>query len=511
VEKRKLIQSLTFGSDVAEHEIQELSKYFVETDQWAKLFEGRVDVVYGPKGSGKSAIYYLLLDKENDLFEREVLLATAENPRSDPAFAEIKADFPPSEEEFVGLWKLYLCSVAALRARDKGIHNENLSDVLILLADLGLIERELSLNTIIKAVSEYASRLFRPKSIEGAISLDPLSGLPNGFSTKISFGEPSTEARRNGVRPVRELLQKVDAAYQQSGFTVWLLLDRLDVAFAANSEVETRALRALFKTYNDMAALGNVKLKIFMRSDIWDRITEGGFREATHAASPHRSEFLKWDINLLFNVLMKRLLGNKALCEHYGVDPDKTVGSLALQEELFDRIFPDKIDTGNNPKTFGWIYGRLRDGQGQVTPRELIQFMSSLRDVQLKKLERGVAEPSGDLLFERPSFKEALPSVSEIRLQRTIYAEYPQHKANIESLRSRKSRQSIETLARLWNETARDAEIIALKLHKIGVLEKFEWKGFALYRVPFLYRPALQIVQGSEEGIAADVAGDDDD
>jgi ABC-type lipoprotein export system ATPase subunit len=31
-------------------------QYFVETDQWKRLLRGEVDIVYGPKGSGKSAL-----------------------------------------------------------------------------------------------------------------------------------------------------------------------------------------------------------------------------------------------------------------------------------------------------------------------------------------------------------------------------------------------------------------------------------------------------------------------
>jgi hypothetical protein len=60
------------------------------------------------------------------------------------------------------------------------------------------------------------------------------------------------------------------------------LLDRLDVAFAENSDLESNALRALFGVYLDLGSLSNVSVKIFLRTDIWARITTADFaRRAT--------------------------------------------------------------------------------------------------------------------------------------------------------------------------------------------------------------------------------------
>jgi hypothetical protein len=49
--------SAHFGERVAEDETSALGQYFVETDQWDRIFDGKVDVIRGDKGSGKSAIY----------------------------------------------------------------------------------------------------------------------------------------------------------------------------------------------------------------------------------------------------------------------------------------------------------------------------------------------------------------------------------------------------------------------------------------------------------------------
>ena len=64
MDKFELLKSISFGERVAEDEINELAKYFVETDQWGRMVKGEIDVVRGAKGAGKSAIYSLLITQE---------------------------------------------------------------------------------------------------------------------------------------------------------------------------------------------------------------------------------------------------------------------------------------------------------------------------------------------------------------------------------------------------------------------------------------------------------------
>jgi len=59
--RRDVLQTLSFGERIAEEEVKALAKYFVDTEQWRRISSGNVDVVYGPKGSGKSALYALLM------------------------------------------------------------------------------------------------------------------------------------------------------------------------------------------------------------------------------------------------------------------------------------------------------------------------------------------------------------------------------------------------------------------------------------------------------------------
>ena len=274
---------------------------------------------------------------------------------------------------------------------------------------------------------------------------------------------------------------------------MWILLDRLDVAFEQHEELEQNALRALFKAYLDMKALDQIRLKVFLRSDIWQRITDSGFREASHITADMTIE---WDEHSLLQLMMRRVLRNEPIARYYRVDPGEVFGSVQEQQKLVQRMLPDQVDAGRNPKTFAWMVSRTTDGSGRSAPRELIHLLSSLRDRQLRRLELGQEPPPAEELFDRASFKEALREVSDVRLTQTLYAEYPDLKPYIEQLRGEKAQQKTATLARIWSVDADVARDVAERLVGVGFFERRGDKSDPDYWVPFLYRDALSLVQG---------------
>jgi hypothetical protein len=492
--KKDLIGSITFGQRIAEQELDNLAEYFVETEQWRNLEQGIVDIIYGPKGSGKSALYSLLVARKEELTKKNITIIPAENPNGATAFSEIKVEPPTSEHEFVGLWKLYFLCLLAIEIKTQDITNDESKIVLAKLEQAKLIPRELSLKTLLLSVKEYSKRLMNAESVEGGLGLDPTTGLLNGVKGKITFREPSEELRDQGLVSVDSLLEKVNVALGYSQLTVWLLLDRLDVAFEQSEEIEHNALRALFRAYLDMAPLNNVAIKVFLRTDIWKSITDEGFREASHIT---RQLTITWQRQSLVNLVLRRLLANPGVVAYYGLDQKKVLSDIKMQEELLKRVFPNQVDAGEKkPATFDWILSRTQDGTGLTAPRELIHLLSSLQKVQTERLELGHPEPSDEWLFDRQAFKEALKLISNERLTNTLYAENNSLKGYIEMLEAEKTQQNPESLAKIWDTDKADAHKIAEKLVNIGFFEKRGTKHSPVYWVPFLYRDALKMVQG---------------
>ena len=79
---QNVLRTLSFGQRIAEEERDYLARYFVETDQWRRMYSGDVDIVYGAKGAGKSALYFLLLNRSDSFDRLGIKLITGENPRS---------------------------------------------------------------------------------------------------------------------------------------------------------------------------------------------------------------------------------------------------------------------------------------------------------------------------------------------------------------------------------------------------------------------------------------------
>ncbi|MHB8283870.1 MAG: P-loop ATPase, Sll1717 family, partial [Caulobacteraceae bacterium] len=221
-----VLRKSTFGRRTAEEERQQLRAYFVETEQWRQVFAGEIDVVYGPKGSGKSAIYSLIIDSENDLFDRNIIAVAAENPQGAPAFQALSTDSPKDHFEFVSLWKLYIASLCAQNFRFYGVGGPDANKVVSLLEEANLIPKDFTLSKALRYAFDYVKSLTRLSGIEGGVTLDQNSGLPTGVTGKISLREPTSSQSHFGVVSVDDLIRYADNALRSSGNTFWIMLDR---------------------------------------------------------------------------------------------------------------------------------------------------------------------------------------------------------------------------------------------------------------------------------------------
>lgn len=492
-----LLKQLSFGAQVAEDEVAELANYFVETNDWAKIENGEIDIVRGEKGAGKSAIYSLLLTRESMFFDKGILLVAAENPRGATVFKDLVADPPTSENEFIALWKLYALTIIAQQLRDYEIKGSKVDQVFRALEDAKLLETEFSLKSVLRAAHEYAKRLIAWEAIEGDVKLDPATQMPSGLTGRIILREPDSELKAKGIISVDSLFEIVNVVLKENNIKVWVLLDRLDVAFIENHELEANALRALIRAYADIRSRENISLKIFLREDIWRRITEKGFREASHLI---RYVILDWTEPAILNLIVRRLLNNDSLVQELRIDKEKIFRDSKAQENLFSRIFPEQVEQGpQKASTFKWIVTRCADGTGKTAPREIIHLLKCVLAQEIRRLEQGGAAASNNKLFDRAVFKLALPEVSGARLNQYLYAEYPDLKIFVEKLEGQKAEQSPDSLAKLWNLKKSDAIAKARELVALGFFEERGSKGDPMFWVPFLYRDGLYLIQGKAD------------
>jgi hypothetical protein len=492
--KKDLIQQITFGESIAELEYQKLKDYFLKTEIWKLIRNGSNDIIYGAKGAGKSALYTSIRNDNDTLFDEGILVSLAENPTGSTAFSNLKNDPPTTEVQFVRLWKLYFLVITVSVFDEYDINDQYAKEIRKILLDCNLIPAQTKLSSILKTCSDFLKSFLNGKEISTTVEFDPNTGLYSGQKFSISFGETSKNDFENGLKPIEYVYDLLEKSLLKSKIKLWIIIDRLDVAFTESEDLETNALRALFKVYLDLARYQQIKLKIFLRDDIWQRITNEGFREASHIT---KFQNLHWTKESLLNLLIRRILDNQVLVEYLKINKESILSDIDKQTELFYQLFPQQIDLGaKKSNTLDWILSRTKDGKGINAPRELIQLFNHARVIELKRLENGINELTEDLIISRQSFKDAINEVSKQRMEHTIYAEFADLKIYIELLRGDKAEHTIQTLSSKWSLSREETITISKKLEKIGF---FEQRGENLnpkYKIPFMYRPYLEITQG---------------
>ncbi|MGH5366714.1 P-loop ATPase, Sll1717 family [Citrobacter freundii] len=499
VTKRDILGQIKVGHRVAEDEIKELENYFVKTSQWTKLSNGDIDVIYGAKGTGKSALYSLLIKKGDKFNGKGILTIPAENPLGASAFQSLIDENMDDEVNLTYIWKLYIIQLICTELRKHGLKGDITDKLVLSLEEAKLLPKSYTLSSLFARAKAFVQSFSEKETseVEYTIGLDSDSGMPVA-TRRAKYNPADPMSKLTGV-PVDDLLSYANNGLRDSDVTIWLLFDRLDVSFSSSPALERSALRALFRVYSDLKPLDNIKAKIFVRRDIWERITEGGFREASHII---KTDLINWDRDGLLNLIVNRLVNNQILTTYLSIDKQETIEQIEKQKNVLDRIFPNKVDTGKNPDSFDWIISRVQDGSKQTAPRELIHMLECMIANQLKKLEQGKPEPENEMLFERNIFKESLKTVSKVRYEQTFCAEYPDLKNYTELLKGEKSEQSIDSLSKIWNTTIDDATNIADKLVASGFFELRSDKGKASYWVPFLYRDALELIRGKSSRLS---------
>jgi hypothetical protein len=265
---------------------------------------------------------------------------------------------------------------------------------------------------------------------------------------------------------------------------VWVLFDRLDEAFSGRPEVEVPALRALMRTYLDLASQANLKLKLFLRKDLFRKITHGGFVNLTHINA--RRIDIVWDDEDLIDMVVRRLLQNKKLKSLLPNPEDN--------ELVFSALLPAQIDVGERkPNTRTWIMGRIRDGNNNRPPRNIIDLLNKSKESQVRREQRDERQVNAEIgpYIEADAVKRAIVQLSEQRVQDTLLAEADDLAEVITSFRDGKSEHNVETL-RATLGSGVNFETTVRALVDLGFLEGFGQN----YKVPMLYRDGLKIKQG---------------
>ncbi len=481
----ELLRKLKLGSSVAEHD-DALERYFIETDTFRALVSGEKDIIAGDKGTGKTAIYKILQTRYTTLSElSQVEVVAAFNPAGNPVFQRLAEGDPLEEGQYITVWKAYFLALAGnwVLALNEEAFSHKMTELDRLLSSTGLRSADDTPNTVFSRIVNLFRRISDPKAVEAAITLGP-NGIPI-LTPRIELGEgePSGELVEHDYA-----LGVLNDVIRETGVSVWLVLDRLDEAFQGFPRAEVPALRALLRTYLDLLELDHLRLKLFLRKDLFRRVIAGpagGFVNLTHVNA--RKIEIIWDEEDLFELLARRISDNADFLEELGLQE-------ATSQEIFDTVSPRQVDQGDRkPTTWAWMISRIRDGNGIAPPRNLIDLVTKAHAAELRRQARESREVAvGEPLISSDSIKRGLQALSQERVEDTLLAEAGDYAPTIERFRGGKAEHNEESLATLLEVAVGEVRTAVTPLVELGFLEK----AGESYKVPMLYREGLSITQG---------------
>jgi hypothetical protein len=479
---RDALQKLDFGNSVAEYD-KGLQDYFLITQSYLALVNDDADLIAGDKGTGKTAIFqHLKRNFANEPSLADTEIVTGFNLAGEPLFRKMGSEQPLQEARYITIWKMYIFSLAgnSLLNSSKGKRQSSLHKLDSLLVKLELRNEENNATSTFANVLGWARRL-RPKF---ELSPDPTS--PALFTPSVEFYQAKTEIINPEEISQNEAFALLDSALLEQKKSIWVVIDRLDEAFVGLPDVEIPALRALLRTYLDLMATNQLRLKLFVRKDLFRRIIKNGFVNLSHVNA--RKFEIIWDDEDLLALFAQRVRKSREFIQMLGIGD-------ATDQELFQFIFPEKMEARkNSPSTWRWILSQIRDGNGVKSPRNLIDLMRLAQQEQLRREQRSPRKYGSEApMIEIDSLKRALARLSQQRIEDTLLAEYGGDvQRAIRAFKNGKSDHNIRSLCRLFGFDESYACATADVLNEIGFLEQ----DGDIYRVPDLYCSGMSISHG---------------
>lgn len=487
-----LLQQFDVGASIAEDD-DLIYECRVETAVFGDLLADKLDIVRGTKGSGKTALFRLVTQyfSRTLLQENRIAIVKGVETVGDPIFLKYRAQFDElSEIEFENFWRVYFISLLTSQilgqqpyARYLTSAKDEVRQFKTLASEHGF-PVQVSDYSLLGLIGWVLARIPRPKKLQATVSD---AGTPE-FSVELGTADrqPNPEVPVF-VAPIHDALLRI---LKKANLSVWVMLDRLDEVFPRRTVVERTALRALLhatQAFKDP----RIRLKIFLRDDIFDSITDvpEGFVGLTHVMS-RCSAVLRWNRDQLLQLITSRMFASaSAVAAFFKVDRDRLNRDPKYRETCFYRIFPEHLRPGGRQaKTFDWLYAHCEDGNGVVTPRDLIDLVKFAKHEQMNSIATDRMQ-IGTLLSPH-AVQMGHHAMSRSKRENFLKAEFAHFWPAIERLHGQKADHDIESATELLGAHGHSLrDLVALGVLKHNPVTQ-------RYTVPFLYRPALAVKQG---------------
>lgn len=495
-EFKRLIVNLKVGQSTAEQD-SILEDSLVETPIFLELLLDKVDLILGTKGSGKTALFFAYNQylKEYLFQKKRIIVVSSVEAHGDPVFESYRKIFEGlSEEQFQNFWRVYLISLInrfVIEAKEFYFLKKDFPKEVKAFKDacrksrLPLFEGKKTLREVVEGVLRYC------KAMRWTPMFTDLAGFTYSLQLSSAAGEVDLVQQGPGPKtPVflSDVHEKLLVLLRKANYKIWLMVDRLDEVFQRKSDVEIRALRALLQTSRSFHD-PRVRLKLFLRDDIFRDLTEKGFAGLSHITD-RMAPPMKWTEEDILWLIMKRISHSNVISRYFEIDPRQLDKSDRYREKIFYKLFPVQVESGPKKSwTIKWIYKRLSDGNGVVTPRDVIDLLRFARN---KQEEIFINNPKDQkYLIGAEAFKKGLDLLSERKRDTYLYAEYPHLRKAFEAFTGKKSEYNLKSLKKILGEHALET---AKYLSAVGFFQHLESTN--TFVIAHLFRAGLKIKQG---------------
>ena len=276
------------------------------------------------------------------------------------------------------------------------------------------------------------------------------------------------------------ILDQVNKKLAEINKTYIIVYDYLDAGLPDQGGLRGKLVSALVSFYYDyINRFSNLKAKIFLRSDIFEREVSG---LTDKVKILNYSQKIEWQYDQLLNVVWKRIYEqNKSsdLFKDFEFEENAILGSipnLRNEEEhkkVLDKIFGKNMGGNNKAYPYNWVRIHIEDTNNKIHPRTLIKLFE-----QSAILELGEVEIPKDRIIRSKNIETALEkSVSASQVDE-LKEEYPELENVFLNLYNNVSdgrapineKDLVEALVKLDEEPITIIE----KLKNIGVLKDYK-------------------------------------
>ena len=304
-ETTTFLQALDLGASSAENEMRSLENYYLKTDQFLKSLRGEAHLVVGRKGSGKSAIFLQIRDRERSKSENIVLDLKPDGYKL-IKFKEMILDFLEEgtfQHTIMAFWEyvllLEICHKILEKDRKTHIRDPNLYEPYRELFQLYNSDGYLS-------EGDFSERL---STLMDKITTTYLEKYSNSSLVRLSVPQVTEILYSHDVKSLTETVIN----YMKNKGVLWLLFDNIDKGWPTSGlkHEDLILIRALLDATRKIERNFDkrkieVNTIVFLRNDVYELLVC-----ETSDRGKEANVLLDWtDADLLKELIRLRIVSN---------------------------------------------------------------------------------------------------------------------------------------------------------------------------------------------------------